>query len=292
MPVFKDLTQDDRKKIRELYLSNISTAEIAKIFGVSKRSMQDWVIWLGISRGRRKAVNERLSEDEIKQVIAMRKGGALIREIANEFGLSMSTAGRLVKKCRDAADMDCYSPAFKKLPKEQIKKMGDMLRNGEQVTQVAKRFNISVGTMYYWRKAYFSDCIPHIPDKQNDNRKSIRQTMAGKDEELAKRMKRLSMAGKTNREIAKTLRVPEKLVIAHIGISGYRNDVKLAKSVQVLPVGERVWALQPVNTASFNKSYEEVPATIEKVHPRIYDCVTDNGYHVSVQIADAKRVMQ
>lgn len=264
-----------RKEICDLYKSGVDTVELAKIARVSRRTMQYWLkAWF--SEGHRHGA--KLNESDISQIIEMRKEGATLDVIAEKTGISKSTVGRIVKQCCGST----YAPRARKLAKEQEMPALAMLNRGATVAEVAKKFNTSSPVIYYLLRKH--------------NCASARQTQECQNEQLAREIKRLSVAGKMNSEIATELHVPEEVVVSHIGISGYAKNAAsahTAKRASVLPVGAKVWALQPRNTSSITTaSYEEVPATIMKVYPRIYDCVTDNGYHVSVQIASAKRVIR
>lgn len=287
-PMFEKLPDDEKVELKQMYMSGTPIKRIAEHFNVSESTIRVWLRNMNVKRNRINYTYEILTEQQKQKFAEMYKSGVPFSNIGDEFGVSGDTARRW------ASQKLCIAESERKLTGSRAR-VASMINDKRRAEDFKKDYESFVSrdnmTVKYGITTYdFKKIIQALNIEKRDKNK-VEQTR--KIELLAGDMKSMSKAGKSNSEIAKALGVSEKDVRMQIGTSGYRNDgVYEAKKLTVLPVGERVWAIQPKNTKNLTLSYKKVPVTIEKVYPRFYDCATDNGYHVSVQIAGAKRVMQ
>lgn len=216
--------------------------------------------------------------------------GATMEEIADRFGIHTRTAYTWCTKYMGYKRNPPKSKNFERICYDPVRlaEFVNDFKSGKTRHAMMKKYGI--GKIVYY-KILDEAGLRNLAERQEQD--SIRSTRANQDIEIALRIKQLSKQGLTNSEIAEKLNISEEIVISNIGLHGFNGGRKPKPQViQTLPIGTKVWALQPTNTRNLTLSYKKVPVTIEKVYPRFYDCVTDNGYHVSVQIAGAKRVMQ
>ncbi len=233
-----------------------------------------------------------LNEEQITRLREMLENSISIQEIANEFDVIPRTAYNWainlgLKRGTPTRARLCEIRNSPELSAEYAKDYMD----GKPRSFLMEKYGLGRSgdrsMMVYLEKSGM------IVRAKKNKPKSSGHDLPQKDgyEEQAREMARLSKAGITNSKIAEKLNISEKTVISNIGLHGFIGGRKPKPQViQTLPIGTKVWALQPTNTRNLTLRYKKVPATIEKVYPKFYDCVTDNGHRVSVQIVGAERV--
>ena len=135
IPVSQKFTEEQKRRVQEMYGAGKTQEEIAKEFIVPRRTIMKLCISLGLHKDQTQAQKSKFNPVFVEQVIKLRSEGKTIAEIANITNRSISAVGRVcVKK-------EVLKPTI------QFGDIGVEYNSGMTIADLAEKYNTSSHTI-------------------------------------------------------------------------------------------------------------------------------------------------
>ena len=135
VPVDKQFSEDQKRKVRELFELKKTQEEIANEFGVSRHTIMRLCAYLGLHRNHTQAQKSRFDSSFVEQVVKLRNEGKVITEIASLTGRSISAISRV-----------CIKKNISK-PSVDYNNIGVEYESGSTLADLADKYHTSVYTI-------------------------------------------------------------------------------------------------------------------------------------------------
>lgn len=138
VPRQKEFSEEDVQKMIELRDAGYGPKRIGIMFDVSRQTIDRTLNRTGIENPRAlKLTLKQLSEEEITELIELRKKGVRFQELEKRFGIPF----RKIKKILQAADADIFI-STKKIKENQFPEIIELFKQGATQNEIAEKYGV------------------------------------------------------------------------------------------------------------------------------------------------------